>query len=872
MNSKDLRQNFLDFFKSKGHEIRAGSSLIPEDPTLLFTVAGMVPFKNYFLRKVPITFKRAASCQKCIRTNDIENVGKTRRHHTFFEMLGNFSFGDYFKKEAIEWAWEFLTEIIKLPKNRMYISVYKDDDEAYEIWNKKMKIPAERIFRMGKETNFWEMGTVGPCGYCSEIYFDLEGSSIATQEDIEKNDDRFLEIWNLVFTQFEKKADGSLVELEYKNIDTGMGLERLAAVSQGVYSNFETDLFMPIINFIAKKAGIQYKSDAKKDISLRVIADHLRSAVFLIADGVLPSNEGRGYVLRRIIRRGVRHCKLLGFKEIFLFEGVSPVISIMQDFYPELLKRKEYIMQIIKLEEEKFQTTMEKGIEILENEMERLKKLNEKILSGNVIFKLYDTYGFPVEITEEIIEEHGIKTDKNRFDELMDMQRETARKSWKGTSAELLEKVPMDLIQKLNVTLFTGYENLKEENCKILAIIKDKKEVNSAEKGDEINIILDKTPFYAESGGQIGDAGVLLTNNCEILVFDTKKIDERYFHICKVKNGNIKKGDIVIASVDEIKRKDTMKNHSATHLLQAALRKILGVHVEQSGSYVGYDRLRFDFTHFAQITTEEILKIEDLVNKWIQECYAADIKEMDIDSAKKQGAIALFEDKYKKNVRTVKIGDVSFELCGGTHVKNTGEIGLFKIIYEGSISAGIRRIEALTGNGAIKLLNEYEKLVLKLKNNFKAGDITEIEDKIDKLIEENKNLKKQMENTKKDELLKNIEEYINNKIVINEINTIIVKLNGISKDAVRVLGDNIKLKIKKAFILITNVLEDKVNFLAIVTDDLVDKLDASKIVKEVAKVCGGGGGGRKNMAEAGGKDVNKLDQAISLAKELLKRV
>ncbi len=872
MNSKELRRIFLEFFKNKGHIIKPSSSLIPEDPTLLFTVAGMVPFKNYFLRKVPITFTRAASCQKCIRTNDIENVGKTRRHHTFFEMLGNFSFGDYFKKEAIAWAWEFLTEVIKLPKNRMYISIYKDDDEAYEIWNKIIKIPSERIFRMGKETNFWEMGTVGPCGYCSEIYFDLEGGDKATLADIEKNDDRFLEIWNLVFTQFDKKPDGSLVELEHKNIDTGMGLERLAAVSQGVYSNFETDLFMPIINFVAKKAGVQYKKDEKKDISLRVISDHLRSSVFLIADGVLPSNEGRGYVLRRIIRRGVRHCKLLGIKDIFLYEGVSPVINIMQDFYPELTDRKEYIMQIIKLEEEKFKTTIDRGVEILDEEIQKIKESKKNILSGDIVFKLYDTFGFPIEITEEIISDYDIKMDKEKFEELMEKQREIARKSWKGTSVEFLEKIPLNLIQELNTTLFTGYETLNEANCKILAIIKDKKVVDVAEKDEEINIILDKTPFYAESGGQIGDTGILYSENCEVFIIDTKKIDERYIHIGKIKSGEIRKGDSLFASVDEIKRKDTMKNHSATHLLQAALRNILGIHVEQSGSYVGYDRLRFDFTHFANITEEELSKIENFVNKCIQDCLPVNVKEMDIEEAKEKGAIALFEDKYNKQVRTIKMGDVSFELCGGTHVKNTGEIGLFKIIYEGSISAGIRRIEAVTGNAAIKLLNEYEKFIEKLKYNFKSGNLAELEEKIFKLIEENKNLKKQSETIKKETLLKNVDEYINNAIKINDINMIIIKLHDADKDTLRMLGDEIRIKVKKAFILIANIVDNKVNFLSIVTDDLTHKLDASGMIKEIAKVCGGSGGGRKNMAEAGGKDISKLEKAIDFAKELIKRV
>ena len=873
MESNQLRKVFLDYFSQKGHIIKPSFSLIPDDQTVLFTVAGMVPFKNYFLRKTPITFTRAATCQKCIRTNDIENVGKTRRHHTFFEMLGNFSFGDYFKKEAIEWAWEFLTEIIKLPKNRMYISVYKDDDEAYEIWNKKMKIPEDRIFRMGKETNFWEMGTTGPCGYCSEIYFDLEGSEKGkvTLQDIENNSDRFLEIWNLVFTQFDKKADGSLVELEHKNIDTGMGLERLAAVSQGVYSNFETDLFMPIINFVSEKAKIKYRQNEKYDISLRVVADHARGMTFLIGDGVLPSNEGRGYVLRRIIRRAIRHLRILNIKELFLFDIVPIVINNMKNAYPELVSRKDYIKQIVKLEEEKFQETMDKGIEILSKEIDILKKEGKNVLSGDIVFKLYDTYGFPVEMTEEILGEHNFKIEKEKFNDLMEKQRELARKSWKGTGGAVAEKIPSAILEEIDTTKFLGYEKMREENCKVLAIIKDKQKVKEAAEGEEIYIILDRTPFYAESGGQIGDTGFLYDEQNRAEIIDTQKLDERFIHRTKVQKGKIKEAMNLTAEVDVNRRKDIMKNHSATHLLQAALRKILGPHIEQAGSYVGNDRLRFDFTHFAKIEKQDIEKIEMLVNNWIHNAFDVDVKEMDIKEAKESGAIALFEEKYAARVRTVKMGDVSFELCGGTHVKNTSEIGLFKIIDENSIAAGIRRIEAVTGHFAFELFSQYYNFILQLNETFKSQNLTDIMDKILNLIEENKKIKKQLEIQKQNEILGNVDKYINSAKQINNINLISIKLSDTDKDTIRMLGDALKAKTKKTVIFITNIAENKVNFLCIITDDLTDKLDASKIVKEISNVCGGGGGGRKNMAEAGGKDINKVKDALELLEELIRK-
>ena len=870
MHSNELRKLFLDYFAGKNHSITPSASLIPEDPSLLFTVAGMVPFKNYFLGKATLDFKRAASVQKCIRTNDIENVGRTRRHHTFFEMLGNFSFGDYFKDEAIEWAWDFLVNSVKLPKSRMYITIYKDDDEAYEIWTKKIKIPADRIFRLGKETNFWEMAATGPCGYCSEIYFDLEGGEKkkVAAKDIEENDDRFLEIWNLVFTQFDKKEDGTLTELERKNIDTGMGLERLAAVSQAVYSNFETDLFMPVIKYVADKADVPYGSAEKTDVSLRVIADHARGITFLIGDGVIPSNEGRGYVLRRIIRRAIRHGRLLGFKGLFL-SGVMPVAArMMEEAYPEIAQRKEYITQIIKMEEEKFQETMDKGIEMLNKEIKALEKKKAEELPGEAAFKLYDTFGFPVEITAEILDEKNISIDMKKFEELMEKQRETAKKAWKGMNPEITARVPGKTIEKIKVTGFRGYEAMESEG-EILAIIINKKRVKKAAAKEEADIILSATPFYAESGGQVGDAGSIKTEGAVADVSDTQKTEGIYIHRVKILRGELFEGDRVIAQVDPERRKAIMKNHTATHLLHAALRKILGNHVEQAGSYVGEDRLRFDFTHFAQINDRELGKIERLVNKWIQNASGLKVEEMEFEKAKKMGAMALFEEKYKEKVRTVSVPDISMELCAGTHTENTGEIGLFKIAATGSVAAGIRRIEAVTGMSALELVAAHDGFIKEMKNKFKASDIKGLNEKINRLVSDYKDKEKEVQQAKRAEILTDAGKYVEKAKKINGINLIALEFNGADKNGVRELGDIIKAKTKNTVAVIANRQKDRVGFLAIVTDDLTDRLDASAILKKVAAVCKGGGGGRKDMAEAGGKDPSKIKEALKQAEKEL---
>lgn len=870
LKSSELRRMYLDFFEGKGHAVKASWPLVPEDNTLLFNVAGMVPFKNYFLGRVPLSFTRAASCQKCIRTNDIENVGKTRRHHTFFEMLGNFSFGDYFKEEAIAWAWEFLTEKAGLPKERMYVTVYKTDDEAFNIWKNRMKVPEERIFRLGEATNFWEMGTVGPCGYCSEIYFDLEGKTgVVTRKDIEENNDRFLEIWNLVFIEFDKKEDGSLGPLAQKNIDTGMGIERLAAVCQGKYSNFETDLFMPIIKDAAEKCGVQYGVSEKHDVSLRVIADHARSVVFLIGDGVLPSNEGRGYVLRRVLRRAIRHGRLLGMKEPFLFKAVPVVIGIMEGAYPEIVLRKEYITQIIKLEEDKFQDAMDNGLEMLNKEIEAAKKSSLKELPGEAAFKLYDTFGFPAEITAEILQENGLGLDMKQFKENMEKQREMAKKAWKGVSAELSSRAPKHAIEGMPVTEFLGYEKL-EARCKVISILKKGGTADRASAGEEADAVLDATPFYAESGGQAGDKGLFYNDTLKAEVVDTQKIEGIYLHRLKITSGHMEKGTVLTASVDRPRREAIMKNHTSTHLLHSALKAILGPHVEQAGSHVSDDRLRFDFTHFAALTGEEIRKTERMVNLWIQQASPVCVEEMEIEDAKKRGAIALFEDKYKDRVRTVGVEGVSMELCGGTHLKNTGEAGLFKITSSVSTAAGVRRIEAVTGPAALAMLADYDDFVRQLKDRFKAKDTAELNEKIAKLGAELREKEREIQKLKTGNVVKNASDYISSAVEVNGIKVLTISLQAADKDSVRSLGDVLREKMKKAVIVIANADEDKANFLAVVTQDITDRYDAAAIVKKAAAVCKGGGGGRRDMAEAGAKDPSKIKEALETVYESVK--
>lgn len=743
LGMNELREKYLSFFESKGHLRLPSFSLIPKnDKSLLLINAGMAPLKPYFTGKEIPPSKRVTTCQKCIRTPDIERVGKTARHGTFFEMLGNFSFGDYFKKEAILWAWEFVTKELRLPEERLWVTIYEKDDEAFEIWNKIVGLPAGKIVRMGKEDNFWEIG-IGPCGPCSEIYFDRgEDKGCGKPEcGIGCDCDRFIEFWNLVFTQFNKDAEGNYNPLPNPNIDTGMGLERIATVMQDVDSIFDVDVVRGITDFVGEISGVKYGTDKKADISLRVITDHIRGVVFMISDGILPSNEGRGYVLRRILRRAARHGKLLGLNEAFLYKIVDVVIKHYGDAYPELVERKDYIKKIVKIEEERFKETIDQGLNILNLYVEELKNQGENILDGVKAFKLYDTYGFPIDLTKEILQEVGIDVDEEEYKKELDKQRIRARSSRKEDN-NIWEKDIYEGLKDIK-THFVGYDNV-ETHSKVLSIIKDNELIESAEAGDDVSIILDVTPFYAESGGQTGDQGILKNEDVLIKINDCKRVaGDKFIHIGTIERGIINTEDMVEALIDIDKRLDTARNHTVTHLLHKALRDTLGEHVHQAGSYVSSERLRFDFTHYQAVTKDELKRIEDIVNEKIYQNIDVAVEVMTYDEALKNGAMALFTEKYGDAVRVVKINNYSKELCGGTHVKNTGFIGLIKIISESGVAAGTRRIEAVTGRNAIKYINEKE-LILDT-----AAEILKVpkKDIIIKIEQLNQNLKEMQDET-----------------------------------------------------------------------------------------------------------------------------
>jgi len=843
MKADVIREKYLKFFEGKGHKIVSSDSLVPkDDPTLLFTGAGMNQFKEYFLG-IKKDMKRAATSQKCLRTGDVDNVGRTPSHHTFFEMLGNFSFGDYFKKDAIQWAWEFMTTELKVPEEKMWVSVYEDDAEAYDIWLNVVKLPKKKIVKMGDKDNFWpseakQKGPNGPCGPCSEIYVDK------------------VEVWNLVFTQFNRFEGGKLEPLPMKNIDTGMGLERITAVMQGVHSNFETDLFVPIIKAINDEAattGGQHSpasaGRAAHPEMAACIADHIRAATFLIGDGVLPSNEGRGYVERMLIRRAVRFGKNLGIDDPFLYKLVPAVARIMKKQYPEIEARRETISQVLLNEEERFAQTLEEGTQILESLM---KSAKSKTISGEMVFKLYDTYGFPYGLTEEIAKEKGFKLDKPGFEKAMQGQRESSRKS-SAIAGEIFATTAAHKIKKLaKDTQFTGYETLSSE-AKVTQILKDEKPVDEANADDDVWVVLDKTPFYGESGGQAGDTGKIIKKDTLLEISDTKSFDKITVHICKIKKGSIKTGDRVTAEVDFQRRSDIAKNHTATHLLHKALRKVLGEHVHQAGSLVRPDRLRFDFVHFKALTQEQIEKVEELVNDSVKRDYKVVTNEMDLKEAVKNGAMALFGEKYQDRVRVVEIADYSKELCGGTHLGNTGQVGVFKIISESSISAGVRRIEAVTGR--------FVKDVLEKENLLKEEKAKkELEDKIK--IDADKNRRKA--------LLETVDGIIKNSKLIKGIKVIVYEIQGAGIDDLRSVCDSIKSKESSAAILLASKTEDKVSLVLALSKDLVNKgFDAVKIIKDVSKIVGGSGGGRPDMAQAGGKDPSKIKEMFKKFQELI---
>ncbi len=873
MTGKEIREAFLSYFESKGHTRVKSSPLIPaNDPTLLFTNAGMVQFKDYFLGKEKPPFKRATSCQKCMRAggkhNDLENVGRTGRHHTFFEMLGNFSFGDYFKKEAIEFAWELVTKVFKLPEERLYVSVYEKDDEAFEIWNKVIGIPEHKIYRLGEKDNFWAMGDTGPCGPCSEIYFD-RGKEFACGENcgIGKCDcDRFLEIWNLVFMQYERDEKGNLTPLAKPSIDTGMGLERIASVLQNVPSNYETDLLFPIVKWASETAGIPYGKDEKNDVSMRVIADHLRAMTFLIADGCLPSNEGRGYVLRRIIRRASRHGRLLGIHRPFLSDGVDVVINIMGDVYPEITENEKFIKQVIRKEEERFSRTLEKGLELLQEVVDKIKKEGKTTIPGDEIFRLYDTFGFPLDLILEVANDERLKADTEGFEKLLKEQKERARKAWKGGIQKVISPELAELSEN-NPSTFKGYEIL-ETTTKVTGILKGDNLTNELKEGEEGIIFLAETPFYPEKGGQVGDTGTIENTNCKCEVTDTQNITENLIgHKVKVLKGTIKTGDIVKVSVDRERREAIKRAHTATHLLHKALREVLGNHVKQAGSLVLPDRLRFDFTHFDSVKEEELKEIEKLIFKWIIDNLPVVVEEMPYDKAIETGAMALFGEKYGDVVRVVSVGDVSVELCGGTHVERSGDIGMFITLSESSVSSGTRRIEAVTGFKAWEKERKERSIINTLKTSLQSKE-EEIPQRVEKLKEELKDKEKEIERLRKKLATSGIDDIVSTAPTINGIKVVTARIDGYTGKELVEIADVIRNKAGSSAVMLISQKDGKNSLLIALTKDLTDKYKAGNIMREIAPILKGKGGGRPDMAQGSAQDLSKAQEAFETFKKI----
>lgn len=864
----ELREMYLKFFETKGHLRLPSFSLIPQsDPSLLLINSGMAPMKPYFTGEQEPPRHRVTTCQKCIRTGDIENVGKTARHGTFFEMLGNFSFGDYFKKEAIAWSWEFLTspEWVGIDPDRLYPSIYVDDDEAFEIWNKDIGIPAERIFRFGKEDNFWEHGS-GPCGPCSEIYYD-RGPEYGCGKPgctVGCDCDRYMEVWNNVFSQFDNDGNGNYTELKQKNIDTGMGLERLACVVQGVGSLFDVDTVRNITNKVSEIAGKHYGDSEKTDISLRVITDHIRSTVMMICDGVIPSNEGRGYVLRRLLRRAARHGKLLGIDHPFLSEVATTVIQESGGAYPELVEKQKYIHKVIENEEASFNKTIDSGLSILN---ERIAAADGKELPAADAFQLYDTYGFPIDLTLEILEEQGMTTNREEFDRLMNEQRERAREDRKKMGDLGWQSEDLGLDKSIK-TRFDGYETLGE-NAKVLAIVNEGEPSGAAAKGEKITVVLDHTPFYAEMGGQIGDHGVLAGKNGVVTVSDVQKTkDGKYMHIGVVTEGEISVEDEVEAKVDAEYRQAICRAHTSTHLLQKALRKVLGDHVEQAGSYTANDHIRFDFTHFAALTPEELEQVENLVNEAILAGSPVITEEMSIDEAKKKGAMALFGEKYGAVVRVVQAGD-SVELCGGTHLDNTAKAGMFKIISEASVAAGVRRIEAVTGKAVLHFLNERQHILNETAAALKTSP-NELAAKVEQTMADLRAMSKKVEKLNGKIASMQMVDLFNVSRDVKGVNVVATKLEDANADMLRTMGDDIKEKAPNMVAVLSSINGEKVSLLCVCGAEAVKKgAHAGKIIKEVAKIVGGGGGGRPDSATAGGKQPEKLEEALEAVNNIV---
>lgn len=864
----DIREKYLSFFESKGHLRLPSFSLVPNnDKSLLLINSGMAPMKKYFTGEVTPPRSRVTTCQKCIRTPDIEQVGKTARHGTFFEMLGNFSFGDYFKKEATAWAWEFCTKVLEMPVDKLYVTIYENDDEAFEIWTKQNGVDPSHIVRLGKEDNFWEHGS-GPCGPCSEIYFDRGEKYGCGSPDCGPGCecDRFTEFWNNVFSQFNNDGNGNYTELAQKNIDTGMGLERLACIMQGVDNIFEVDTVQNTMKKISEIAGVKYHDDAKNDVSLRVITDHVRSSTFMIGDGVIPSNNGRGYVLRRLIRRACRHGRLLGVNEPFLYKVCETVLEDNKVAYPELQDKAELIKKVILSEEESFGKTIDAGLARLD---EYIENTEGTVFSGEDAFKLNDTFGFPLDLTKDVLEERGMTVDEEKFNELLANQKATARAARKDAGADAWKNTSVKI--DAEKTVFTGYTDFAAE-AKVLALVNaDGELVDMLGAGEKGSVVLDKTPFYATSGGQVADTGVITADGVEFDVEDTSKnADGIYIHSGTVKEGVVSVGNTVNAQIDADRRKSIMRNHTAAHLLQAALREVLGTHVEQAGQLVNDKEVRFDFTHFNPLTTEELGRVEAIVNKEILACAPVSMQEMPIEEAKKMGAMMLFGEKYGDIVRVVKAGDASTEFCGGTHVASTGELGLFKIVSEASVAAGVRRIVALTGTGVLNYLNECEDTVKFASATFKSSD-NEVKDRITAIVAENKAKDKEIQNLNAEMTKLKSADMFSSAVDVDGLELYTAKVEGTTPDALRSMGDDVKTKGDNVVAVLAGVNGDKANFVAVCGKGAIAKgVKAGDLVKEVAKIANGGGGGRPDSAMAGAKDITKIDEALSKAEEIVK--
>ncbi len=870
MTGQEIRKLFLGYFEKNGHTVVGSSSLLPaNDPTLLFTNAGMNQFKDVFTGKEKRAYTRATTAQKCLRVsgkhNDLENVGRTARHHTFFEMLGNFSFGDYFKRDAIGFGWEFLTVTVGLDPSRLWITIFENDDEAEKLWLELTPVPRERIVRCGEKDNFWAMGDTGPCGPCSEIHFD-QGPGLYPCPDPDNcgpqcDCDRFLELWNLVFMQYERGSDGKLNPLPKPSIDTGMGLERVTAVVQKKLSNYDSDLFMPLIEFTARLAGVHYGDDPERDVSLRVIADHIRAAVFLISDGVLPSNEGRGYVLRRVMRRAMRHGRLLGFSEPFFHKVAGKVVALMGESYPELADKGSYVAKVILHEEERFIRTLDRGLQLLEGEVEKAVRGGEKVLSGDVVFRLYDTYGFPVDLTADIVRDRGIVLDEAGFESEMEAQREKARKAWKGSGEEMIGQVYREMLSTSGPTEFVGYETL-EADTSVSALAVGGMMAESAGEGQEVEVAIARSPFYGEMGGQEGDTGTLTGDTFEVEVHAaTKPLPSLTVLKGIVTRGEITRGDRALAKVDTGERFLTAQNHSATHLLQAALRSVLGDHVKQAGSLVGPERLRFDFTHFAPVTRDEIRRVEEIVNGWVALNYGVCVTEEHYDSAVKSGVTALFGEKYTDRVRVVRMGGVSAELCGGTHAKATGDIGFFKITSEGGVAAGVRRIEAATGSRALKAVWFLEDTLNEAASLTKSAP-HEVPDRVKKLQDRLKDLERESQTLRAQLASGTSRDILSDKKEIGGVAVLAAVAPVSDPKELREFADTVRDRMGSGIFALGADAGGKAALLVSVSADLAGRFKAGDLIKPMAEITGGKGGGRPELAQAGGPDASKINEAL----------